>query len=252
MNIHSLLPWGRTRRPRVRIEESVAALYAVGDVHGCLAELQSLENEIIADARQFPGIKLIVMLGDYVDRGPNSAQVIEHLCQAPPRGLQRLCLAGNHDVGMLDFIDGKAPLESWMAIGGSATLFSYGLDADHLSTLHGPKEGSRIVAERIPAHHVAFLRQLPVLAYCRRFVLVHAGLRPGVAIEDQDDADLLLIRDAFFEGAKSFDRLVIHGHTPVDTPKLDGRRLAIDTGAYFSGRLTAVRIAGDSMRVLTS
>ncbi|WP_185970325.1 MULTISPECIES: metallophosphoesterase family protein [unclassified Mesorhizobium] len=219
-------------------------VYAIGDVHGCYKELLSLEEKIALDGLQFRGRKIIVMLGDYIDRGPQSARVLDHLLAPPPKGFLRVCLAGNHEVAMLNYLDGYLSRDRWLAVGGRETLFSYGVDPERLSSLYASSdEVDRRIREVIPVDHIDFLRSLPVLLCSEKFVFVHAGIRPGIDLVAQDEQDLLNIRDEFFVAAHLLDRFVVHGHTPVDIPRLDGRRLDIDTGAFHSGRLTAVRIA---------
>ncbi|MDF3164606.1 MULTISPECIES: metallophosphoesterase family protein [unclassified Mesorhizobium] len=228
-------------------------VYAIGDVHGCYDELRTLEQKIEADALQFRGRKIIIMLGDYVDRGPNSRRVVEHLMAPPPEGFMRVCLAGNHEVAMLAYLDGHLSLEPWLRVGGRETLFSYGIDPDRLADLYGSSEEVvERIREAIPATHVAFMRTLPVMICSERFLFVHAGIRPGIALEAQDEADLLNIRSEFLAAAHRLDRWVVHGHTIVDVPTLDGRRLGIDTGAFQSGRLTALRIVGKYGRLLST
>lgn len=228
-------------------------VYAIGDVHGCYKELLSLEEKIVLDGLQFRGRKIIVMLGDYIDRGPQSARVLDHLLAPPPKGFLRVCLAGNHEVAMLNYLDGYLSRDSWLAVGGRETLFSYGVDPERLSSLYASSdEVDRRIREVIPVDHIDFLRSLPVLLCSEKFVFVHAGIRPGIDLVAQDEQDLLNIRDEFFDAAHLLDRFVVHGHTPVDIPRLDGRRLDIDTGAFHTGRLTAVRIAGKYGRLIFS
>ncbi|WP_347404009.1 metallophosphoesterase family protein [Mesorhizobium sp. WSM4887] len=228
-------------------------VYAIGDVHGCYDELRTLEQKIELDALQFRGRKIIIMLGDYVDRGPNSRRVVEHLMAPPPEGFMRVCLAGNHEVAMLAYLDGHLSLEPWLRVGGRETLFSYGIDPDRLADLYGSSEEvDERIREAIPATHVAFMRTLPVMICSERFLFVHAGIRPGIALEAQDEADLLNIRSEFLAAAHRLDRWVVHGHTIVDVPTLDGRRLGIDTGAFQSGRLTGLRIVGKYGRLLST
>jgi len=228
-------------------------VYAIGDVHGCYKELLALEQKILLDALPFRGRKIIIMLGDYVDRGIQSARVLDHLIAPPPRGFLRACLAGNHEVAMLNYLDGHLSRELWLAAGGLETLFSYGLDPARLVDLYGSSEEvDQRIREAIPAGHVNFMRTLPVLICSRKFVFVHAGIRPGIDLAEQDEDDLLTIRSEFFEAAHLLDRWVVHGHTVVDTPRLEGRRLDIDTGAFQSGRLTAVRIAGKHGKLIFS
>lgn len=249
----------RSRRPRPLPRERLVmdmrdtVIYAIGDVHGCHDELRALEQKIQLDAQQFRGRKIIIMLGDYVDRGPQSRRVIEHLMAPPPKGFLRVSLAGNHEVAMLAYLDGYLSREPWLRVGGRETLFSYGVDPERLAALYGSSdEVDARIRSAIPAAHVAFMRTLPVMICSDNFVFVHAGIRPGIALEAQDEADLLNIREEFFRAVHRLDRWVVHGHTIVDVPKLDGRRLDIDTGAFQTGRLTAVRIVGKYGRMLSS
>jgi serine/threonine protein phosphatase 1 len=228
-------------------------VYAIGDVHGCHDELLALEQKIQRDAPRFRGRKIIIMLGDYVDRGPQSRRVIEHLMAPPPKGFQRICLAGNHEVAMLNYLDGQLSREPWLGVGGLETLYSYGIDPTRLADLYrSSEEVDTRIREAIPDSHIAFMRTLPVMVCSEKFVFVHAGIKPGVALEAQDEADLLNIREAFFDSAHRLDRWVVHGHTVVDVAKLDGRRLDIDTGAFETGRLTALRIVGRYGRLLST
>src|SRR5918994_4153924 len=154
----------RERRARLRLDTAGIAIYAVGDVHGCLDELLSLERAIVADGKNLPGRKIIIMLGDYVDRGPASSQVIDHLLAPPPAGFERICLAGNHEVVMLDYIDGRLGLADWMSMGAASTLLSYGIDHDRLVQIYrSSRQIDEVVRMTIPAAHIAFLRSLPIL-----------------------------------------------------------------------------------------
>jgi serine/threonine protein phosphatase 1 len=243
----------RDGRERVRLDLDDTVVYAVGDVHGCYKELLSLERKIVDDATVFHGRKLIVMLGDYVDRGRESAKALDHLSLPPPKGFQRICLAGNHEIMMLKYLDGELPRDAWLAAGALSTLSSYGIDLDRLSkTFRNSKDIDRQIQSVIPAAHVEFLRSLPIMAYTDKVVFVHAGIRPGTGLDDQIEEDLVHIRSEFFAAAHLLDRMVIHGHTRVKAPAKEGNRLGIDTGAYETGRLTAVRIAGKHGKLIFS
>lgn len=240
-------------RERIFLDLMQTVVYAVGDIHGCYEALASLESKIVEDARSHDGRKLMIMLGDYVDRGPASARVLAHLAGPPPAGFERICLAGNHDAAMLDYLEGRIGLEDWLALEGRQTLYSYGIDPDHLATLlHRPSEIDETIRSSIPQAHVAFLRGLPVLAHSHRLVFVHAGIRPGIPLDQQTDTDLMTIRRDFLDAQTPFERWVIHGHTPVTFPRPNGRRLGIDTGVCESGRLTALRIIGSRGHLLFS
>lgn len=233
-----------TRRARLRLDATDdMPIYAIGDVHGCLEQLLDLEQRIVADAQRLPGEKLIVMLGDYVDRGPDSAGVIDHLMTPPPAGFKRICLAGNHEILMLSYLEGRCALSKWVAVGASTTLLSYGIDHDRLVRVYGQlRQLDAAIRGAIPATHAAFLRSLPVLVQSPGFVFVHAGFHPETPPERQADDVLVSIRSAFYERAHLLKETVIHGHTPVPRVRLEGRRLNIDTGAYLGGPLTAVRV----------
>jgi serine/threonine protein phosphatase 1 len=232
---------------------SDTVVYAVGDVHGCLEALLALERNIIEDAGDLPGHKLIIMLGDYVDRGPRSAEVLDHLAGPAPAGIERLCLAGNHELAMLDYVEGRIGLRNWLRIGAEQTLLSYGIDHQRLLDTYGnERQVDGFIRETIPDRHVAFLRSLPVLVEADRYIFVHAGIRPGVGLDEQRDEDLVFIRSAFFDNAHLLSRYVVHGHTPVVEAKREGMRVNIDTGAFFSGRLTGLRIWQDKGLYLTN
>lgn len=253
-SIRSFLSRGKqvaAGRPRLSLDLSGLAVYAVGDVHGCLDLLLALEEQIVRDAARIPGPKLIIMLGDYVDRGPDSAGVIEHLLQRPPEGFERVCLAGNHETAMLDFLEGRIERADWVRLGGDATLFSYGVDHARLASLGNGARDDAMIRALVPDAHLAFLRTLPVVVESADYVFVHAGIWPELPLDQQSDRDLTTMRYKVDAKAHLLDRFVVHGHTPVTTPQLVGKRLDIDTGAYFSGRLTAVRIWRDTGRFLT-
>lgn len=229
------------------------AIYAIGDVHGCLDELLALERVIVRDVETLSCRKLIIMLGDYVDRGPASAQVMDHLVATPPQGIERICLCGNHEMVMLDYLEGRASRANWISMGAMPTLLSYGIDHERLQHIYQTdRKIDEVVRAAIPASHIAFLRSLPIMIETPRFVFVHAGIRPELALDRQSDEDLVFIRTAFHERAHLLSRYVVHGHTPVDVARREGMRVNIDTGAFFSGRLTALRIWQGKGRYLTN
>lgn len=238
--------------PRLHAAERPALIYAIGDVHGCLAELKALEARIVADAAGEPGEKWLVMLGDYVDRGPYSAQVIDHLLAPPPKGFKRICLRGNHEAAMLAAIDGTG-LETWIGWGVESTLSSYGLGGAQITMLSSPGRLSakqQTLAAYIPDEHAAFLRELPAMLTVPGYIFVHAGLRPGVPLAAQRDSDLLWIRSDFLDADHDFGAVVVHGHTPADEPFLSAHRIGLDTGCFASGRLTGLRVDADGAWVV--
>lgn len=228
-------PGPRLSRPRP------ALLYALGDVHGCLDALKRLEDRIIADAAGQPGDKLIVMLGDYVDRGPKSAQTIDWLLRPPPDGFERICLRGNHEIWFMKALARPGQCDDWLAWGGAETLHSYGLDPAAF-TAAAPRNRLHMLQGVVPEQHFAFLRDLAVQLRMENLLLVHAGIRPGLPIDAQRDEDLTWIREPFLSRPHGQDVLVIHGHTPAMEPVVLPHRICVDTLAFGGGPLTALRL----------
>jgi serine/threonine protein phosphatase 1 len=233
-------------RRRLNFEHWPAAVYAVGDVHGCLPELIDLELEIMTDAAAVVGEKWIVMLGDYVDRGEFSAQVVEHLVQPPPAGFKRYCLMGNHEQMMLDFLTDPVTHGYWLEEGGAATLRSYGADS------FAAGRPGRHLAEIIPGAHLQFLRDLPISLSLPGWLFVHAGIRPGLPLSEQTDEDLIWIREPFLNSPLPPEFRVVHGHTPGPEPIVTRHRICVDTQCFLSGQLTAVRITPDGDAIFLS
>lgn len=228
--------------PRVKLDRQPDRIYAIGDVHGYLGLLKHLEAQIVADAANVSGSKLIVMLGDLIDRGPASAQVIDHVLARPPQGFERICLRGNHEAMMLAFIRDPRRGAIWLENGGREAMLSYGLPSDTLLRGVAPRVLENLVASHVPVEHVEFLEGLPVMLDTPEAVFVHAGLRPGVTLESQKDDDLIWLRDNYESDYAGFGRPVVHGHMPRTEALLSTFRIAIDTGVVTSGKLTAVRI----------
>ena len=180
----------------IRVDQHPAAIYAIGDIHGCRDQLVALEAAIAADAAGLDGDAWLVTLGDVVDRGPASAQVVDHVRGPAPAGLKRINLMGNHEAMMLDFLERPRAGASWLESGGFETLASYGIPHDKLMSLTTRTAG-QLVESYVPAEHVEYLRGLPVLVETPRAIFVHAGLRPGVRVEAQRLDDLIWYRDGF-------------------------------------------------------
>lgn len=228
--------------PRLAFDRLPAALYAVGDIHGCLEQYLSLEARIAADAAGFAGDKLLVTLGDHIDRGPDSAGVIEDLTGPPPEGIRRLSLMGNHEAMMLDFLADPTAHSYWLDEGGAETLQSYDLDVGPPGA--EPPSREQLLAA-IPRHHLDWLDGLALLVSFPGWVLVHAGLRPGLALAEQHDEDLLWIRQPFLSWRGPSLYRTVHGHTPGREPVVLPHRIGIDTHCFHTGRLTALRITPD-------
>lgn len=218
-------------------------IYAIGDVHGRLDLLLKLEAQITADVTKQKQPALIIMLGDYIDRGPDSCAVLDHLLAPPPDNIKRICLRGNHEEGMLAFLDEPSAKAGWLEMGGRETLFSYGFDIDDFNSSRRERRMLQYkVDSHVPEEHREFLHKLPACAIFSDFVFVHAGLRPGVPMSAQTDEDMLWIRKAFLDQSEDFGFTVVHGHTPLDKPFASSYRICVDTGAYISDHLTAAKI----------
>lgn len=230
-------------------------IYAIGDVHGCLEELQAAEAAIAEDMRLIGRNGLVVLLGDYVDRGPLSSQVLDHLIQPSEYGFKRICLCGNHDDLFLRFLDEPEKYPEWFQLGGEQTLMSYGINLHYLTSRQPgkPIRIREILADAVPATHRSFLQDLPLSLKIGNIFFVHAGIRPGIPLEEQLEEDLLWIREPFITtGPKLPSLLVIHGHTPQPDPDIGEQRLGIDTGAFSTGKLSVLRIESGTMRFLPS
>jgi len=241
-----LLPKRRrlSRRQRLVLpDKDFSAIYAIGDIHGCAREYKEAESRILADARFHPGTKLIILLGDYVDRGPDSRTVLEALEAPPARGFTRIALCGNHDDEFAKMVRNPREIGSWLQFAGSMTLLSYGIDAQHIVEMNGLKALHDIVTELVPERHVALLEALPVCVKVGGIVFVHAGVRPSIALEEQTDRDLMWIREPFLGRGPELPFIVVHGHSPFITPSLGTSRIGIDTGASSTGVLTVLKIS---------
>lgn len=229
-------------------------IYAVGDVHGRVDLLANLLRQIEADAAQRSCTKkTLVFLGDYVDRGPDSRGVVELLLHGLPEGFAAHFLKGNHESLLLDFLADARRLEHWRINGGEATMASYGVDIDRLNqTAARPEVWRDSFAAALPQDHLDFFRRLSLQLPAGDYLFVHAGVRPGVPLDAQNETDLIWIRDEFLDAAEPFGKVVVHGHTPEQTPVVRPNRIGIDTGAVFSGRLTALRLQDGEQRFLTT
>jgi serine/threonine protein phosphatase 1 len=228
-------------------------VYAVGDIHGQRQRLAALHAKIIADAQGSPQHRrVVVYVGDYVDRGPDSAGVLDLLIESPLAGFTSIFLKGNHEDYVLRYLDGDlAAGGSWLNFGGDATLRSYGIDA----SARWPDD-SELAAWRdefvdhLPASHRRFLDSLALSHIEGNYAFVHAGVRPGRRFADQTAEDLMWIRDAFHNSTRNHGYVIVHGHSVVTTVQSLANRIAIDTGAGYGRWLSAVVLAGTARRFL--
>ncbi|MEE2690909.1 MAG: metallophosphoesterase family protein [Pseudomonadota bacterium] len=225
-------------------------LYAVGDIHGCAGQLDAL-LKLIEEEPAAAVEKRLIFLGDYVDRGPDSRSVIDRLVALAETQPQTVFLKGNHEAAMLDFLDAPDAEAAWLGWGGAETLQSYGVSQIFSREPHLVAEE---FADRLPAPHRRFLDGLDLYRTFGDYVFVHAGLRPGVALEAQEERDLLWIRGEFHNAPPEArpDKFVVHGHHPVRRPLDAGWRIDADTGACYGGKLTAAVLEGTERRFLSA
>ena len=225
-------------------------VYAIGDVHGRLDLLAEMHARIAAEIMRLrPADWRIVHLGDYVDRGPDSKGVIEFLMRQTALDARIISLVGNHDIGFLDFLAEPEPDGLFALYGGVQTARSYGVTLD-LFDMEGFWASCRELAAAVPGSHRDFLRGLKYSVVFGDFFFCHAGIRPGVALDAQDPLDLIWIRGDFHRHRELHAKVVVHGHTPVPEPEVCANRINVDTGAFASGRLTALVIDGAEKRLL--
>lgn len=221
-------------------------IYAVGDIHGQSRLLDGLLDRIDAHESESPPVdrRVLVFVGDYIDRGPDSKGVIDRLLALNGRDYAPVFLLGNHEQMALDVLDGKADGDLWLHNGGADTLRSYLVRPDDAH-----------LAERfrraLPAEHLKFLRGLRLSWRCGGYFFVHAGVKAGVPLDQQNPNVMLWIRDSFlFDYSTDYGAVVVHGHTPTEDVEIVGNRIGVDTGAFYTGRLSAVCLDDRGVKVL--
>jgi serine/threonine protein phosphatase 1 len=225
-------------------------IYAVGDIHGRLDLLEKIQRRIDEDKKKLGATRPAeIYLGDYIDRGPDSAGVISNLV-ARRRRTEAVFVRGNHEQILLNFIEGEHCLEEWRAFGGIPTLLSYQLDPDLLSRA-APEDAVRAaLTAKLPSDHQQFYAATARYCDAEPYLFVHAGIRPAVRLEDQSLMDLMTIRSDFLDFGGDFGRIVVHGHTPVAEPDMRHNRINVDTGAFATHHLTCLKIDEHGARVL--
>ena len=231
--------------------------YAVGDIHGRYDLLCALLEKISLDAtvRAHGRTAVLIFCGDYVDRGPDTARVLDALCWLKRHAPYEVhCLRGNHDQVMMSFIRDPAIARDWMLFGGAETFVSYGLEPPLPDSGDAALcEARDDLLERLPVAHLRFLEDLELMVTLGDYVFVHAGIRPGKSLADQTEADMLWIRDDFLKAQGKHEKIVVHGHTwSSSEPELLANRIGIDTGAYETGVLSAVVLEDDTVIVLSA
>lgn len=226
-------------------------VYVVGDVHGCLDLLNRLLDKISQNAASAPSNRVLVFVGDYVDRGPNSSGVVECLLSLRD-GFKSHFLLGNHDQALLDFLKDPLFYRVWKTYGAQETLLSYGVKPPRFDDAQTLDQIQLEFAAAFPPEHRKFFERLESSFEIGDYFITHAGVRPGVPLAAQSKEDQLWIRDAFLSSGANFGKVVVHGHTPSATPVRRHNRIGIDTGAYATGRLTALVLEGTRCGFLES
>ncbi len=213
-------------------------VYVVGDLHGCLAAYLHLESLILKDAETYPTQPTIILLGDIVDRGPQTAALIDHVLSRQRAGSRTICLMGNHEAMMLEFLANPDSNMSWLEFGGFETLASYGIDTGGLTRMSARKL-AQLLSAHIPQNHITFLQNTLLGLQVGRFFLAHAGADCAKPLTSQPINALLWGSAGQIPPQ---DLIMVHGHFVVDEPKVSARCVSIDTGAYMNGRLTCLRL----------
>jgi serine/threonine protein phosphatase 1 len=225
-------------------------VYAIGDIHGRIDLLRGVFERIDASLEAYP-VKhaLHIFLGDYIDRGPNSREVIEAVLERKKQHAV-ISLKGNHESFAVQMLSDPSILSDWSQSGGVNTLLSYGVRP---STRDEPQQDKDIAAafgQALPESHRNFIQSLPLSFTCGDYFFTHAGVRPGVPLNEQREQDLLWIREDFLLHEEDFGKVIVHGHTPAAEPDIRPNRINIDTGAYATGRLTCLVLQGDRLVIL--
>ena len=238
----------QTQRRRAPAIDAGRRVYAVGDIHGCAGLLDQMHRKLREDAANYQGDVTIVYLGDYIDRGPDSRTVIDRLVQQ--RGFRVHFLKGNHDAALLDFLRDPDSYRFWRNYGAPETLSSYGVRPPLFTTSVNFARARDELAEKLPEDHLRFFNDLELSVSIGDYFFAHAGARPGIALEEQRQEDLMWIRGEFLSSHYDFGKVVVHGHTPQPHPAHHNNRIGIDTGAYATGILSCVVLEGETQRFL--
>lgn len=225
-------------------------IYVIGDIHGRVDLFDVLWRKIADDLGEGDFREaLAVCLGDYIDRGPQSAEVVARLASGR-LATPVIALRGNHEAELLAFLKDDSVLENWRRYGGLETLSSYGVDVSEAMRGRGYGAAQASLRRNLPPDHLRFLEQTRLSWSAGGYFFCHAGVRPGVSLELQHDRDLLWIREEFNAYTRPFEKIIVHGHSPSPEPVILPNRICVDTGAYMTGRLTCLVLEGRERRFL--
>ena len=222
-------------------------VYAIGDIHGRADLLLSLMEKLVIDSESSDGIhkKTMIFLGDYIDRGTDTKKTIDIMLNDLPDEFEIIPLKGNHEEMMLEAMKQKEALPTWIHNGGQATLHSYGIDPDnYMMRDDATLLLGTLLAAKMPADHKTFFSNLEITKQIGDYFFVHAGVNPDLPLSNQRERDLLWIRRRFLQYSGKFEKVIVHGHTPAEEPEVLPFRIGIDTGAWTTGRLTALKLVG--------
>ncbi len=242
----------RAQTPKASVPEGLR-LYAIGDVHGRLDLLDKLLDQIDADdAGRGEATPQLIFLGDLIDRGPDSAGVVERASQLAVELPSTRLLLGNHEEVFLQLLDGDInALPFFCRIGGRETILSYGISERDFAQLDAGDLLARLVRS-VPPRHVAFLRGFEDMVVAGDYAFVHAGIQPGVPLEVQQPSNLRWIREPFLNHSAPHTKIIVHGHSVTGEVDLRSNRIGIDTGAYATGHLTAIGLEGSERWFLST
>lgn len=241
----------RIEPPSVGLPEN-HRLYCIGDIHGRLDLLLDVHRKIGDDAPDFDGVKILVYLGDYIDRGMESRRVIDCLLENNFPDFKTVFLLGNHEQVLLEFLNSKNPsiAHEWFRFGGLPTLASYGVNVRGIPTAKDLEQLRAECREKMPTEHLAFFERLTLFYEIGGYFFVHAGVRPKIKLHRQRPEDLLWIREEFLMSDLCHGKVIVHGHSISDEPEIRPNRIGLDTGAYASGKLTCAVFEESNCRFL--
>ncbi len=233
-------------------------VFAVGDIHGCKELLNVIHNKIIEASKNKEGEKLLIYLGDYIDREPDIKGTIQTLIDFQPENFTKVFLLGNHEQMLLDFMAGKRnSLYIWLGNGGLETLESYGSDVnsyiDHSMELKGEELIRKQFTRLLPFSHKNFFNQLILNYEWGDYFFVHAGINPDLPLEKQEKETMLWTREKnFFNPKMTCSKIIVHGHTPVEKIEKYPFRINLDTGSFYSGKLSCLKIENGKLSFLNT